>query len=143
MLHTDSHGIGPSDALAARDEILRLTGGGELTVRMWALSPTLWEDLLVDAGFLVEDITVLDAIALVLDEVGGINRMTAVAVVTAFDGTPAATEPHLVSSRQWRALDELPDPLFVPSAQALRTWRPDLPVDHPPVRTYWVVQQEG
>lgn len=244
VLHTNAHGLGPSDAVAARDEILRLAGGGELAVRMWALSPTLWEDLLVDAGFLVEDIAVLDApekddlyryslvvakrpeeamppgrvssrprsskppvaqtafgvavivvdavghvllgahhsgvwecpggkvdpgesveaaavrelreetsldaderhvevIALLLDEVCGTNRMTAVAVVTAFDGTPAATEPHLVSSWQWRALGDLPDPLFVPSAQALRTWRPDLPVDHPPVHAYRVVQRRG
>ncbi|MGK5543180.1 class I SAM-dependent methyltransferase [Streptomyces sp. URMC 127] len=61
VLNTNASGAGPWDEVAARDEILPLKGGGELTVRMWVLSPSLWEDLLVEAGFLVENITVLTA----------------------------------------------------------------------------------
>lgn len=60
VLHTNSKGVGPEVAVAPRDEVLPL-GGGELTVRMWVLSPLLWEDLLVEAGFLVEHISVLRA----------------------------------------------------------------------------------
>ncbi|MFF7730920.1 class I SAM-dependent methyltransferase [Streptomyces sp. NPDC008001] len=61
VLHTNSAGLGPSGEVVARDETLPLAGGGELTVRMWALSPGLWEDLLADAGFVVEDVTLLPA----------------------------------------------------------------------------------
>ncbi|MHA7956353.1 class I SAM-dependent methyltransferase [Streptomyces sp. L500] len=61
VLHTNKDGAGPEVTVAPRDEILPLTGGGELTVRMWVLSPLLWEDLLVEAGFLVEHIWVLRA----------------------------------------------------------------------------------
>ncbi|MFJ6898239.1 bifunctional class I SAM-dependent methyltransferase/NUDIX hydrolase [Streptomyces hokutonensis] len=62
VLHTNSHGDGPSTALVPRPETLRLAGaGGELTVHMWVLTPELWEDLLVQYGLRVESITVLDA----------------------------------------------------------------------------------
>ncbi|MEU8547225.1 NUDIX domain-containing protein [Streptomyces roseoverticillatus] len=234
VLHTNSDGAGPADEVAARDEILPLKGGDELPVRMWVLSPSLWEDLLVEAGFLVEDITVLTApeatspvactliaarrrieipprrvtsrprstrppianaafgvgvivtdtagrvllghhrsgvwecpggkidagesieeaavrelqeettlraepgdvqvLALLLDEAGGTNRLTAVALVSSYSGDPVAAEPDLVSRWVWADTEALPDPLFVPSAQALRTWRPELPIDHPPAR---------
>ncbi|MEV5239563.1 NUDIX domain-containing protein [Streptomyces cinnamoneus] len=243
VLHTNSAGLGPADEVGARAEVLPLAGGGDLTVRMWALSPGLWEDLLVDAGFVVEDITLLPApepdnaylcqlisarrqdrpaprqvssrqrgnrppsaqaalgvavivvgpagrvllgehhtgvwecpggkvdpgesieaaavrelheetsldayegsvevIAMLVDEVSGINRVTAVAIVTAFDGDPAATEPHLVASWQWRGAHDLPEPLFVPTAQALRAWRPGLPIDHPPVHVYRIARPQG
>ncbi|MEU1823046.1 class I SAM-dependent methyltransferase [Streptomyces abikoensis] len=61
VLHTNSSGAGPEGTVTPREEILPLAGGGELTVRMWVLSPLLWEDLLVEAGFLVEHIAVLRA----------------------------------------------------------------------------------
>ncbi|WP_116211656.1 class I SAM-dependent methyltransferase [Streptomyces olivoreticuli] len=61
VLHTNSAGTGPITTVAPRTEILSLARYGELTVRMWVLTPALWEDLLVDAGFLVADITVLPA----------------------------------------------------------------------------------
>ncbi|MGQ4436778.1 MULTISPECIES: bifunctional class I SAM-dependent methyltransferase/NUDIX hydrolase [unclassified Streptomyces] len=60
VLHTNSQGDGPSTALVPRPEILRLAGGGELTVQMWVLTPELWEDVLVQYGLRVENITVLD-----------------------------------------------------------------------------------
>ncbi|MET7685687.1 NUDIX domain-containing protein [Streptomyces sp. NPDC005423] len=61
VLHTNSHGNGPSTAFVARPETLRLADGPELTVQMWVLTPELWEDLLVQYGLRVESITVLDA----------------------------------------------------------------------------------
>ncbi|MFH9089359.1 class I SAM-dependent methyltransferase [Streptomyces sp. NPDC017673] len=60
-LHTSSAGDGPSTSVTARPERLPLAGGGSLTVRMWVLTPTLWEDLLVDHGLLVDRIDVLTA----------------------------------------------------------------------------------
>ncbi|MEV4436652.1 NUDIX domain-containing protein [Streptomyces sp. NPDC049585] len=243
VLHTNSAGLGPMDEVTARDEVLPLAGGGELAVRMWALSPGLWEDLLVDAGFVMEDVTLLPApepdnayvtqlissrrqdrpaprrissrprsdwpplvqaafgvavilrgpgdqvllgqhrtgvwecpggkvepgesieaaavrelfeetsldayersvkvLAMLVDEVSGINRVTAVTVVTVFDGAPAVIEPHLVADWQWRGVDDLPEPLFIPTAQALRAWRPELPIDHPPVHVYRIARPES
>ncbi|WP_367132780.1 MULTISPECIES: class I SAM-dependent methyltransferase [Streptomyces] len=61
VLHTNSDGAGPEVTLAPRDEILPLADGGDMAVRMWVLSPLLWEDLLVEAGFLVVHISVLRA----------------------------------------------------------------------------------
>lgn len=61
VLHTNSDGCGPSPSVAARPEVLPLAGGAPLTVHMWVLSPTLWEDLLVDNGLLVDAVEVLDA----------------------------------------------------------------------------------
>ncbi|MET7575396.1 NUDIX domain-containing protein [Streptomyces sp. NPDC005492] len=61
VLHTNSHGNGPSTALVPRPETLRLADGPELTVQMWVLTPELWEDLLVQYGLRVESVTVLDA----------------------------------------------------------------------------------
>lgn len=61
VLHTNSAGDGPASTVTPRPEILRLAGGGDLTVHMWVLTPELWEDLLVHYGFRVQGITVLDA----------------------------------------------------------------------------------
>ncbi|MCC3768818.1 NUDIX domain-containing protein [Streptomyces sp. UNOC14_S4] len=241
VLHTNRHGLGPSTTVRPRPEGVRLGSEGMLTTPMWVLTPALWEDLLVEAGFLVEDVTLLpspvegdpvvcqlitarrqqavprarvasrprsakppiaraalgvcvivtdtegrvllglhrsgvwecpggkagpgesieetavrelreetslsartedvEVIALLLDEAGGMNRVTAVAVVAVHTGTPAAVEPDLVSRWEWAKADELPGPLLVPSAQALRAWRPELPVDHPPVHRYRMTRQ--
>ncbi|MHC3470744.1 bifunctional class I SAM-dependent methyltransferase/NUDIX hydrolase [Streptomyces sp. 7R007] len=80
-----------------------------------------------------EDIRVL---ALLLDARHSLNRLTAAALVRHFHGTPTAREPDVVARWQWHRLDALPGPLFVPSAQVLRTWRPDLPIAHPPAHCY-------
>ncbi|MBD0742983.1 bifunctional class I SAM-dependent methyltransferase/NUDIX hydrolase [Streptomyces sp. CBMA152] len=61
-LHTTSAGAGPSSRVAPRPETLRLPGSGEeRTVHMWMLEPSLWEDLLVQNGLIVDSITVLDS----------------------------------------------------------------------------------
>ncbi|MFB6977546.1 class I SAM-dependent methyltransferase [Streptomyces scopuliridis] len=62
VLHTNLEGRGPSPALAVRSERLHLTGHDTpLDVQMWVLSPGLWEDLLVDHGFVVEQVETLNA----------------------------------------------------------------------------------
>ena len=66
------------------------------------------------------------------DVVAGINRVTMGAVVSVQAENPKVTEPHLISTWQWTDLDDLPEPLFDPSAQILAAWRPELPVEHPP-----------
>jgi SAM-dependent methyltransferase len=61
VLHTNAAGRGPFQSVTAHPETLPLVGGEPLTVQMWVLGPTLWEDLLVEYGFLVDEIDVLDA----------------------------------------------------------------------------------
>jgi SAM-dependent methyltransferase len=61
VLHTNSRGDGPSSVVEPRPEILRLAGGGEVTVRMWVPAPELWTDLLGEHGLRVEGVDVLDA----------------------------------------------------------------------------------
>ncbi|WP_437114120.1 bifunctional class I SAM-dependent methyltransferase/NUDIX hydrolase [Streptomyces collinus] len=61
VLHTNSAGDGPSSTVTSRPEILRLAGGGELTVHMWVLAPEVWEKLLTRYGLRVRGVTVLDA----------------------------------------------------------------------------------
>ncbi|MFE3033189.1 NUDIX domain-containing protein [Streptomyces canus] len=61
VLHTNSRGDGPSPVVESRPELLRLAGGGEVTVRMWVLTPELWTDLLGEHGLRVEGVDVLDA----------------------------------------------------------------------------------
>jgi 8-oxo-dGTP pyrophosphatase MutT (NUDIX family) len=61
VLHTNSRGDGPSSVVASRPELLRLAGGGEVTVRMWVLTPELWTDLLGAQGLRVEGVDTLDA----------------------------------------------------------------------------------
>ncbi|MEU6179862.1 hypothetical protein [Streptomyces coeruleorubidus] len=60
VLHTNSHGDGPSDRVVARPELLRLAGGGDVTVQMWVLDPELWTALLAEHGLRVEQVDVLD-----------------------------------------------------------------------------------
>lgn len=67
-----------------------------------------------------------------LDQVGGVVRMTVGAVVTTWHGTPASQPGESVGDWRWWPLDGLPPGLFVCSAQILTAWRPDLPIDHPP-----------
>lgn len=71
--------------------------------------------------------------AMLHDVVAGINRVSMAAAVTLESGSPRVTEPHLISAWEWTAPDALPERLFGPSAQVLAAWRPDLPIEHPPV----------
>ncbi|WP_217556771.1 NUDIX domain-containing protein [Streptomyces sp. GbtcB6] len=78
----------------------------------------------------------VQVLAVLLDARHNLNRLTAAVLIRRFQGTPTANEPKVVAQWQWRRLDDLPSPLFVPSAQVLTHWRPDLPIDHPPAHRY-------
>ncbi|MEU9190667.1 NUDIX hydrolase [Streptomyces sp. NPDC048484] len=80
-----------------------------------------------------EDVVLLGTL---LDDVGGVVRTTVVAVITQWEGEPSTQPDESMSDWRWYSLDQLPDGLFVPSAQCLTAWRPDLPIDHPPARFY-------
>ncbi|MFE9725648.1 NUDIX hydrolase [Streptomyces sp. NPDC005794] len=69
--------------------------------------------------------------AMVHDVVGGINRISMGALVEAESASARVTEPHLISVWRWTVPEELPSPLFDPSAQILSAWRPDLGIAHP------------
>ncbi|WP_327435494.1 NUDIX domain-containing protein [Streptomyces sp. NBC_01201] len=76
----------------------------------------------------VDDVSVF---AMVHDVVAGINRISMAALVRVDDAVPRVTEPDLISTWRWTAPEELPGPLFDPSAQILAVWRPDLAIEHP------------
>ncbi|MFD3590503.1 NUDIX domain-containing protein [Streptomyces sp. NPDC058683] len=67
-----------------------------------------------------------------VDHVEGVLRVTVGALVHAWQGQAATQPDESVGNWAWYALDQLPDGLFVCSAQILTSWRPDLPIDHPP-----------
>ncbi|MFE2940752.1 NUDIX hydrolase [Streptomyces sp. NPDC059255] len=76
-----------------------------------------------------EDVILLGTI---VDRVGPIVRVTVAAVVTAWDGEPTDQDNEPIGNWRWYQLDQLPDGLFIPSAQVLTAWRPGLPIEHPP-----------
>jgi 8-oxo-dGTP pyrophosphatase MutT (NUDIX family) len=80
-----------------------------------------------------EDVVLLGTL---LDHNGGIVRATVVAVISRWEGEPSTQPDESMSDWRWHRLDELPDGLFVPTAQSLTAWRPDLPIDHPPAHFY-------
>ncbi|MGW8352236.1 nucleotide triphosphate diphosphatase NUDT15 [Streptomyces wedmorensis] len=72
----------------------------------------------------------VEVLGLVLDAVTSarLTRMTVATVVRVFDGVPAAAEPEKIERWEWTEPDRLPKALFLPSAQVLRMWRPELPL---------------
>jgi 8-oxo-dGTP pyrophosphatase MutT (NUDIX family) len=76
-----------------------------------------------------EDVRLLGTL---LDDAGGVVRMTVAARVTAWRGEPSDQPGESVGRWRWFGLDRLPEQLFVCSAQALTAWRPGLPIDHAP-----------
>ncbi|MBV1949205.1 bifunctional 2-polyprenyl-6-hydroxyphenol methylase/3-demethylubiquinol 3-O-methyltransferase UbiG [Streptomyces sp. BV129] len=62
VLHTNLDGRGPSPPLTARAERLPVAGRDTpLDVEMWLLTPELWEVLLLDHGFVTEQVQTLNA----------------------------------------------------------------------------------
>ncbi|MEV7611734.1 NUDIX domain-containing protein [Streptomyces sp. NPDC089799] len=72
------------------------------------------------------DASAVRVLAVRIDSVAGITRVTAAAVTEAAEGTPAVTEPHKIAHWDWFAPEDIPHALYAPSAGVLRTWRPDL-----------------
>ncbi|MER7728604.1 bifunctional class I SAM-dependent methyltransferase/NUDIX hydrolase [Streptomyces sp. NPDC096323] len=67
-----------------------------------------------------------------VDHVEGVLRITVGALVHAWQGQPTTQPEESVGDWAWYPLDQLPDGLFVCSAQILTSWRPGLSIDHPP-----------
>ncbi|MCT4352008.1 NUDIX hydrolase [Streptomyces sp. Je 1-79] len=97
---------------------------------------------LAEETTLLADVADVEVIGILLDSPASteVTRLTAVAVVRAFSGTPAVAEPDKILRWEWTALDRLPRELYTPSAQALRTWRPELPIEEAPFHRYQVVR---
>ncbi|MEV6781230.1 NUDIX hydrolase [Streptomyces sp. NPDC051098] len=112
---------------ARRDEVRPLPGE--------SLEHAVVRELLEETGCRAreEDAVLL---GLLLDHVGPVVRMTVAAVVTRWDGTPATQPNESVGDWRWCQLNRIPDGLFIPSAQCLTAWRPELAIDHPAARFY-------
>ncbi|MGW7067102.1 bifunctional class I SAM-dependent methyltransferase/NUDIX hydrolase [Streptomyces sp. NPDC054855] len=67
-----------------------------------------------------------------VDHVEGVLRVTVGALVPTWWGQPATQPNESVGDWTWHPLDQLPDGLFVCSAQILTAWHPELPIDHTP-----------
>nr|WP_030672179.1 bifunctional class I SAM-dependent methyltransferase/NUDIX hydrolase [Streptomyces rimosus] len=82
-------------------------------------------------------------VAIVMDEVHGIPRVTAAVRIAAHSGTPVVREPELIQRWEWHEatdLQVLAGGLFVPSAHVLETvWPGSLP-GLPPAHRHLVVE---
>ncbi|MFJ4973027.1 bifunctional class I SAM-dependent methyltransferase/NUDIX hydrolase [Streptomyces sp. NPDC088755] len=74
----------------------------------------------------------VELLGTLVDHVEGVLRVTVGARVHAWQGQPTTQPEESVGDWAWYPLDQLPDGLFVCSAQILTSWRPGLPIDHPP-----------
>ncbi|MGI5452787.1 bifunctional class I SAM-dependent methyltransferase/NUDIX hydrolase [Streptomyces sp. CA-249302] len=78
-------------------------------------------------------------LALLMDSVRGMPRLTAAVHVTACTGEPSVTEPHLVRRWEWHEVADLPhlaQPLFTPSAHVVDVVHPGVLTGLPPVHRY-------
>ncbi|MER0477253.1 NUDIX domain-containing protein [Streptomyces sp. Edi2] len=80
-----------------------------------------------------EDVVLLGVL---VDQVGPVVRTTVPSIVTRWDGDPATQPNESVGDWRWHRLDHLPNGLFIPSAQCLTAWQPDLAINHPVARFY-------
>ncbi|GGR77498.1 hypothetical protein GCM10010269_15950 [Streptomyces humidus] len=125
--------VGPDGLLLGRHQrgTLELPGGtvepGE------SLQETVVRELAEESG-LHADPADVRLLGMLLDQVGGVVRITFGALVTRWRGEPADQPGERVGDWRWWPLDALPPGLFDCSAQILTAWRPDLPIDHPPAR---------
>ncbi|MEU8811003.1 bifunctional class I SAM-dependent methyltransferase/NUDIX hydrolase [Streptomyces violaceoruber] len=74
----------------------------------------------------------VELLGTLVDHVEGVLRVTVGALVHAWQGQPLTQPDESVGDWAWYPLDQLPNGLFACSAQILTSWRPDLPIDHPP-----------
>lgn len=64
-------------------------------------------------------VTAVRVLALVVDGLQGLTRVTAAAVAEGAAGTPVVTEPDKIVRWEWFPRDEVPSALFGPSASVL------------------------
>lgn len=64
-------------------------------------------------------VTAVRILAVVVDGLPGLTRVTAAAVTEGAVGTPRATEPDKIVRWEWFAREEVPAALFAPSASVL------------------------
>ncbi|MFJ2774853.1 bifunctional class I SAM-dependent methyltransferase/NUDIX hydrolase [Streptomyces sp. NPDC087300] len=85
-------------------------------------------------------------LAVLMDAVDGMPRVTAAVRVTAHSGVPRVTEPQLIRRWEWHEVRDLPalgQALFTPSAQVIDTVWPGLLPGLPPVHRHHVVGDGG
>ncbi|MFD4790410.1 hypothetical protein ACFWN1_25830 [Streptomyces sp. NPDC058459] len=88
-------------------------------------------DLAEETG-LVARATDVELLGTLVDHVEGVLRVSVGARVHTRQGQPGTQLEESVVEWARCPLDQLPDGLFVCSAQILTGWRLDLPIDHPP-----------
>ncbi|MEU6979700.1 NUDIX hydrolase [Streptomyces sp. NPDC046371] len=95
---------------------------------------------LAEETTLVADEADAQVVGLILDTrtSAELTRMTAATIVRAHTGTPAVAEPDTIERWEWTDPGRLPTALFLPSAQVLKLWRPELPIDEAPFHRYAV-----
>ncbi|MFB7391409.1 NUDIX hydrolase [Streptomyces sp. NPDC056191] len=100
---------------------------------------------LAEETSLVADAADVEVIGLVLDSITSalMTRMTAATAVRVFRGVPAVAEPDKIERWEWTDPDRLPEALFLPSAQVLRLWRPELPLPDGPFHRYTLGRLSG
>ena len=100
-----------------------------------SLEQTVVRELFEETGCRAreEDVVLLGVL---VDRVGPVVRTTVPAVVTRWAGNPATQPDESVGDWRWYSLGQIPDGLFIPSAQCLTAWKPDLDIDHPQAQFY-------
>ncbi|MBU3668744.1 MAG: NUDIX domain-containing protein [Candidatus Taylorbacteria bacterium] len=72
---------------------------------------------------LVTQVNDLEIISLANNRVPDAHFVTIGLVCTAFEGTPSVMEPDEITEWDWFSIDDLPDPLFSPSAEILENYK--------------------